>query len=95
MQEYLSALAVVSSVGIYRDSAVVVVHARPEPQPTDISAKSDISLDIYDIGGTKLWEDIRVPGRVLRTGRFLYVLEREPPDPWTVVMYRLRSGWAR
>ena len=95
MEAWLSALTVVSSIGIYRDSAVVVVHAEPEPQPTDLYVKSDISLDIYDIGGTKLWEDIRVPGRVLRTGRFLYVLEKEPPDPWTVVKYRLRSGWAR
>ena len=95
LQTWLTDHTTISSVGIYRDSAVVVVHAQPQPQPTDIYASSDISLDIYDIGGTKLWEDIRVPGRVLRTGRFLYVLEKEPPDPWTVVKYRLRSGWAR
>jgi hypothetical protein len=31
----------------------------------DIHAKTDTLLDIYSMEGTKTWEDIPVPGRVL------------------------------
>ncbi|HSH44751.1 MAG TPA: hypothetical protein VK966_02790, partial [Longimicrobiales bacterium] len=96
LEEWLHAMTVISSVAIYRDSAILVVHAEPEPQPTSIYAQTDTLLDVYSIEGEKLLEDVPVPGRVLEAKDYLYVLEAEPPAGWVVGVYRLRTeslGW--
>lgn len=90
LRAWLTAALMVSRVGVYRDSAIIVVHARPDPQVTNFSARKDTLLDIYSLTGTKELEDVPVPHRVLRVESFLYLLEGSPPDPWTVGIYRRR-----
>ena len=51
------------------------------------------SLEVYDRHtGTKLYEDVPLPGgvKVLGGGRYLYVLQNPDIPPWRIAKYRLR-----
>lgn len=89
LDRWLQSMTVISALGIYRDSLIVVVHARPDPSPTSLYEARDTLLDVYDMAGNKDWEDIPVPANVLRIEDHLYTLEGVPPEPWTVGVYRL------
>ena len=52
-------------------------------------------LEVYDRHtGTKLYEDIPLPGgvKVIGGGRYLYVLQNPDIPPWRIAKYRLRVG---
>lgn len=87
--EWLTAAMVISGLGIYRDSAIFVVHAKPSPQVTNFYARKDTLMDIYDLEGRKIVTDVSLPGRFLRAGEYLYLLESTPPDDWRVGIYQL------
>jgi hypothetical protein len=92
LEKWLRDMTIISRIGVYRDSAIVVVHAVPQPSVTSLGAKMDTLLDIYAMDGAKIAEDIPVPGRVLRIEDRMYILEATPPEPWTVGVFRLRAS---
>lgn len=46
------------------------------------------TADLYSVDGEKLLGGIDLDRRLLAGGRRLYVLEAEPPDPWTLSVRR-------
>ena len=91
LERWLRSMTVISEVGIYADSLIIVVHARPDPTPTSLYEARDTLLDVYDVTGRKLWHDIPVHAEVLRIEDRLYTLEAIPPESWTVGVYRIRG----
>jgi hypothetical protein len=91
MQEWLRSFTIIRQIDLYGDSLLVVTHARYVPDVPDFGRKEDIGLDLYDLDGKKLFEDMPVPGRILRAADYLYVLLAEPPEGWRVGVYGLRE----
>jgi hypothetical protein len=91
MQDWLRSFTMIRQIDVYRDSLLVVTHARYVPDVRDLGRTEDIGLDLYNLGGDKLYEDIDVPGRVLRAEDYLYLLLAEPPEGWIIGIYEYRG----
>jgi hypothetical protein len=91
LQEWLPSFTMIRQIDVYRDSLLVVTHARYAPDVDDLGRTEDIGLDLYDLDGNKLYEDVAVPGRILRAEDYLYVLLAEPPEGWRIGVYGLRE----
>lgn len=81
----------IDRLALYRDSLLVVSHRQLDPE---VLAYEDAvhRADVYRLDGTKLLEDVRLPGRLLAGGRHLYVLLSRAPGPWVVGRFRIDSG---
>lgn len=88
-QAWLADFTVIDHLGVYRDSLVVVTHARNTPSAANLVERSDYGIDVYAADGTKLLEDIPVPGRVVGVGRYVYVVQTGPPEPWLIGAYEV------
>ena len=78
----------IDRLAIYEDTLLLVSHGRYDPDEVAY-LEATYTLDVYRIDGTKLYEDINLPGRVLHADDFLYLLTAEPPDPWTIERFAL------
>lgn len=77
--------------GLYALGAdwLVVTHRDPvgEYRSDDI-----IRADVYEVSsGRKVWEDVRLPGPMVRGGECIWLAVEGPPKPWTVACWKLRS----
>lgn len=85
----------VDNLAIYRDSLLVVTHKELAP---DVLAYEDATYraDVYRLAtGTKLVEDVPLPGRLLQGGEHLHVLLSSPPEPWSVGRFAVGAGGLR
>jgi hypothetical protein len=88
--EWLAKFTVMDRIDVYRDSYVVVTHARNAPSATDLFGRDHYAIDVYDKQGRKLLEDIPVPGEIVGAGDYLYAVVGSPPDPWKVGMFAIK-----
>ena len=89
--EWLRSFTMIRQIDVYRDSLLVVTHSRYTPDAVDLFRTKDIGVDLYDLDGNKLYEDVAVPGKLLRAQDYLYVLLAEPPEGWIIGVYELRE----
>jgi hypothetical protein len=92
LQNWLTTFTTMDRIDAYRDSLIIVTHARFEPDVSSMWNREQYALDIYTTDGEKLYEDVPVPGRILRADQYLYALVAEPPEPWTIGVYELQDG---
>lgn len=89
-EAWLKSFTVIDRIDAYRDAHAILTHARNVPSATDLYGREHYALDVYDAQGRKLLEDIPVPGTVVGAGLYLYVVLKEPPDPWTVGLFEMK-----
>ena len=71
LEEWLRSFTVIRHIGVYRDSVLVVTHARHVPEVSYLYRTEEVGLDLYDLEGNKLYEDLVPPGKVLRAQDYL------------------------
>ncbi len=91
--EWLRSFTVIDGLHTLGEDWLIVSHReRINQYRTD----DIIRADVYRVDGQvrKVWEDIRLPGPVLRGGDCAWVVVAQPPDPWTVACWspRLLNG---
>lgn len=91
LDRWLRSFTEIRRLDVYTDSLLLVTHSRYDPQPGDFYHQVDIGLDIYNLDGQKLYEDVEPPGRVLRAADSLYILLGEPPEGWRIGVFRLQA----
>jgi hypothetical protein len=91
LHDWLRSFTMIRQIDVYQGSLLVVTHSRYAPDSGSLSRKEDIGVDLYDLDGTKLYEDVPVPGRILRAEDYIYVLLAEPPEGWLIGVYELRE----
>jgi hypothetical protein len=94
LEEWLRSFTVIRHIGVYRDSVLVVTHARHVPEVSYLYRTEEVGLDLYDLEGNKLYEDLVPPGKVLRAQDYLYLQLAEPPEGWLIGVYELRENRA-
>lgn len=80
----------IDRVAIYRDSLLVVAHRKLDPEVLAYE-EAEYRADVYRLGGVKLLEDVRLPGRLLTGGEHLHLLLSTAPGPWTVARFEVAS----
>lgn len=78
----------IDRVALYRDSLLVVSHRSLDPEVLAYE-EATYRADVYRTDGTKLLEDVELPGRLLAGGEHLHLLRSTPPGPWAVGRYEL------
>lgn len=91
LKVWLASFTMIDRIDAYRDSLIIVTHARFKPDVGSMWNREQYAFDVYTADGEKLYEDVRVPGRVLGADQYLYALVAEPPEPWTIAVYELHS----
>jgi hypothetical protein len=70
------------------DDWLVVTHRDPVGE---YSSDDVIRADVYRVGSwNKVWEDVELPGPVIRGGDCAWLAVARPPEPWTIACWRLR-----
>jgi hypothetical protein len=86
--EWLESFEIIGDLSVVADSLLVVTHGRLEPASAGLFSESHYALDVYHLPSRrKVAEDLPVPpgGIVLGGGAALYILIRQPPEPWTLL----------
>jgi hypothetical protein len=95
LAEWLESFTIISGIHVVADRWLVVVHGRVATDPPGPPfVRTDEVIDVYDFeSGEKVMEDISLPenARVLAGGAELHVLVQQPPDPWGIARYRIRT----
>lgn len=85
----------VDNLALHGDTLLLVSHGRYDPDEMSFR-DAHYQVDVYDVGkDRKLYEDIALPGRVLKAGNYVYVLLSSPPQAWTIGRYRVRVSEQR
>lgn len=74
------------------DSVLIVQYGRHNPSPTDSYHLVRKNADVYSMNGRKIVEGLELSKRILSGGEGIYVLEAEPPNPWTISVRRWSGG---
>ena len=91
IEAWAGSFTVVRHVAGVSDSLVVVQYGRHRPTRGDPYSVDPTSIDVYDLAGTKIVEDVPFVGRIIGGSGELFVLSNEPPAPWTVSVYRWKG----
>lgn len=83
LAEWRRSFTTIDRVALYRDSLLVVSHRSLDPEVLAYEEAS-YRADVYRPDGTKLLEDVELPGRLLAGGEHLHLLLSTAPRPWTV-----------
>jgi len=89
LDAWVRSFSIISGVDWYRDSLLLVSHGRFDPSPHLRFRVRHEAVDVYDADGEKIGEDIPLPGPILFSGEYVYMLTTEPPAPWTVQVAEL------
>jgi hypothetical protein len=92
LDEWTRSFSVVRNVATIDRELVVVQYGRYNPSTTDSYRVDPTTIDVYRLDGTKLVEDLALPYPVVGGGERLLVVTAEPPEPWTVAVYRWTGG---
>lgn len=90
-QPWMRSFTTIHRAAFLDDGSALVVHRSLDP---DVLAYEEASYraDLYDESGTKLWEDVLLPGDLLTAvGREAYVLTAGAPEAWTLAVYMLAN----
>lgn len=90
IEEWSRSFTVVRGLATVADSLIVVQYGSHDPQQADPYHVEPATVDVYALGGEKRAEDLALPLPVVGGGRELIVLSAQPPDPWTITLYRWR-----
>jgi len=74
------------------DGVLVVQYGRHDPGPNASDRVVRHTADVYAADGEKLVEGVPLDRRILAGGSRLYLLESEPPGPWTVSVRRYAAS---
>ncbi len=91
IEEWAGSFTVVSAMKAVGRERLVVQYARHVPEETDPYAVRPRTVDVYDVSGAKIAEDLVLTHPIVGGGDELMVLTAEPPEPWTVTLYRWRG----
>lgn len=88
--EWFGSFDVIDGLFTVNDRWLIVTHRR---RVSEYRTDDEIRADVYSLeaGVTKVWEDVRMPGPVLRGGTCAWTLAASPPDPWTLACLVPRS----
>jgi len=87
-KEWLGSFEIIGNLAVVDDSLLVVTHGRLATTSTDRFQESHYAIDVYHLPSMrKVAEDLDLPpgSVVLGGGTALYVLIKQPPEPWTIV----------
>lgn len=92
-EAWIASYTVIGGLYVFADRYIAVVHSRLVSHRLSLAEKEDYAVDVYDLDGTKLLEDVALPddARVIAGGHHLYVVVSQPPQPWKVVRASLAS----
>ena len=81
-QGWLRSFTLIDGIHSVGAEWLVITHREPVNR---YSTDDVIRADVYRLGTLrKVWQDVRIPGPVVRGGSCAWVVVRQPPDPWTV-----------
>ena len=89
MNAWARSFSIISGIDGYGKDLVLVTHGGFERTREGYIAHQR-TMDIYESSGTKLLEDVPLPGRVLSVGEHIVFLTSEPPGPWFLRVCKLR-----
>jgi hypothetical protein len=86
-EAWVASFTVMGGLHVVADRYIAVVHSRLVSHRLSLAEKQDYALDVYELDGTKLLEDVALPdgARVIAGGHHLYMVVSQPPQPWRVV----------
>lgn len=90
LNSWVKSFSIISGIDVYRNEMVLVTHGGLEWVPQQRFKVHQRTMDIYEPSGTKVVEDVPVPGRVLSVGGHVVFLTSEPPGPWLLRICQLR-----
>lgn len=91
--EYVETFTMIVRLDALSDSTLLVTHGRfaMTDRPGPPARQVQTTIDVYDSRGSRRFEDLVLPGRVLGAARdTLYILLSEPPEGWRIGAYTLR-----
>ncbi len=91
LAEWRRTFTTIDRVALYRDSLLVVSHRSLDPEVLAYE-EAAYRADVYRPDGTKLVEDVHLPGRLLAGGQHLHLLLSTAPGPWTVGRFEVAPG---
>lgn len=88
---WAGSFTVVRGLAAVADTLLLVQYGRHEPVPGDPYLVRPTRVDVYTHAGVRLAEGLELPYPVVGGGTELLVLSGQPPDPWSVTLYRWRG----
>jgi hypothetical protein len=73
------------------NALIVVQYGTHQPLSDDPYHVQPATIDVYALDGEKLAEDLDLAEPVLGGGTELLILSAQPPDPWTITVYRWKG----
>ena len=96
LARWLRGSSVIARLLVVDDSRLVIVRGEYRPDvnrsPAEFFQVYPTTIDVYGLSGQRIAGAVDPPGTPLYADSLLYVLQGTPPDPWTVVGYRLKQG---
>lgn len=89
-ESWLRSFTTIDRLEVVRDSLLLVSHRELDPEVMDYQEPS-YTLDIYTLSGTKLVQEIDLPGQLLHADSLVYIATERPPGPWRVGIYRIAA----
>lgn len=87
-KSWLRSFTTIDRLEVVGDSLLLVSHRRLDPEIMDYREAS-YTLDIYTLSGTKLLQEIDLPGQLLHADSLVYMTTDRPPGPWRVGVFRI------
>jgi len=90
LEKWLRTFTTIREIAVYRDAFLLISHQRLDPDNLEYRSGT-YTADVYELGGEKIVEDVRLPGRLLTAGQFVYILLDREPDRTFIGAYTLRG----
>lgn len=87
IEEWSRTFTVVSSLVARRDSLVFVQVGRHAPADQDPYYVEPAWVDVYEIDGTKRYEELLLHAPIAAGGDHVYVLASQPPEGWVLTVH--------
>lgn len=91
IEEWSRGFTVVRDLATVADTLVVVQYGSHDPQRDDPYHVEPAAIDVYALNGRKLAEGLALIQPIVGGGTELLVLSAQPPDPWTIAVYKWRG----
>ncbi|MEK9501943.1 hypothetical protein [Gaopeijia maritima] len=90
VDEWFMSFDVIDGLFVVDDRWLIVTHRR---RVNEYRTDDEIRADVYalDLTVRKVWEDVRLPGPILRGGECAWTMVASPPDPWTLACVEPRT----
>lgn len=90
VDEWFRSFDVIDGIFVIDEHWLIVTHRR---RVNEYRTDDEIRADVYvlDSDVRKVWEDVRLPGPILRGGGCAWMMVGAPPDPWTLACVEPRN----